>query len=168
MNVTIAPKISKSYLLVVVFLMLVLPALSAIIEYIFYSPKTFFIPLSGKWFLFWGVGVRLFTAGLKQAINPAFTAKTIFHLESSEALLIVKELGLANICLGLVAIISIFCPTWRMASAFAGGLYFGLAGLMHIIKKPIGPDEQLALVSDVFMFAVMAVYMISYHRYLNS
>ena len=32
------------------------------------------MPLVGKWFVFWAVGARLFIAGIRQVIQPAFTA----------------------------------------------------------------------------------------------
>lgn len=35
------------------------------------------LPLIGKWFVFWTVGVRLFTAGLRQIWRPQFTAQKI-------------------------------------------------------------------------------------------
>ncbi len=153
--------ISKSYLLIILLLMLILPLISLAVEFGFYHPEASLINMAGKWFLFWGIGVRLFTAGLKQASNPAFTAKTIFHIQSDDAFVIVRELGFANICLGAVAIVSLFSPSWRMAAAFTGGLYLGIAGLMHIVKKPVSGDEWVALVSDVFMFVVIGVYMIN-------
>ncbi len=60
------------------------------------------------------------------------------------------------ICLGLAAAISGFAPSWRVGAAFAGGLYFGIAGAMHVVKRPATPNEWIALVSDLFIFAVVA------------
>mgnify|MGYP006989339736 CR=1 FL=1 len=49
-----------------------------------------------------------------------------------------------------------------MAAAFVGGLYFGIAGINHIIKKPAGLNEWIAMVSDIFIFLVMVAYLIYY------
>jgi hypothetical protein len=51
-----------------------------------------------------------------------------------------------------------YIPEWRTAAAFTGGLYMGIAGIQHIIKKPSTPNEMVAMVSDIFIFLVMAVY----------
>jgi len=79
--------------------------------------------LFGKWFIFSAVGLRLFLAGIKQVKNPEFTANQIFHIDSPESYPILRELGFANICFGLVAIVSLFKPDWRIVSAFASGIY---------------------------------------------
>ena len=153
--------ISKMYLISVILFMLVLPSTCTVVEYF----RAFDHPLTagivGKWFLFWGVGLRLLTAGLKQVINPAFTAESIFHLQDKASFVVVRELGFANICIGSGAILSLFMPQWRIAAAFTGGLYFGIAGLIHVIKKPVSPNEWLALVSDIFIAGLMAMYIIS-------
>ena len=41
-----------------------------------------FSNLFSKWFIFSAVGLRLFLAGIKQIVDPAFTAKEIFHLDN--------------------------------------------------------------------------------------
>jgi len=154
-------KVSKLYLYSTLLLMLVLPVISIVVN--LYCPHQVLnlTGLIGKWFVFWAIGLRLFTAGLRQVINPAFTAKEIFHIENEDAGIIIKELGFANICFGVTGILSVFIPQWRMAAAFAGGLYMGIAGVYHIIKKPGSPNELLAMISDIFILLVMAVYLIS-------
>jgi hypothetical protein len=146
-------RIGKGYLATIVVLMLVLPVVSIIVERFGFTSTLSPWELAGKWFTFWGVGVRLATAGVRQAAKPGFTARDIFHLSSPDAEVIVRELGFANICMGLGAIVSGFAPSWRMSAAFIGGLYFGIAGMMHVIKKPVTPNEKLALISDLFIFA---------------
>ena len=69
------------YLIVVVLLMLVFPLTSiAIVHVVFMVPISW--GLIGKWFVFWVVGVRLFTAGIRQVLKPAFTAQEIFHIKT--------------------------------------------------------------------------------------
>jgi hypothetical protein len=153
--------LSRAYLLTVVGLMLVLPVASIAIERFAFASGASMMALVGKWFIFWAVGVRLGSAGVKQALQPAFTAQQIFRLSSPDANVVVRELGFANICMGLGAVVAGFVPSWRVAAGSIGGLYFGIAGLNHIIKKPQSPDEWLALVSDLLVFGVVASYLAS-------
>ena len=150
---------NKIYLITVVAFMLFLPLLSFGVDY-FRNDQEAIVSLLGKWFIFWAIGVRLFSAGIKQVIDPAFTAQSIFHLTDKDAFVIVKELGFANICTGCLGIISLFIPSWRIPTAFAGSLYLGIAGINHIIKKPDGINEMIAMISDLFIAIVMAAYII--------
>ena len=153
-------QVNKLYLSTVIFLMFVFPSLSVIIE--FYADKSQLLDLTGKWFIFWAIGMRLFTAGLRQAINPSFTAEDIFHIKDRASFVVVRELGFANICLGIMGLLSIFVPQSRIVAAVSGGFFFGIAGATHIIKKPVGPNEWVAMVSDVFIAVVMLMYGILY------
>lgn len=120
------------------------------------------VPLSfalfWKWFFFLAVGLRLAVAGVQQIANPAFIALEIFHIENSESFPVVRELGFANLCFGLVGIVSLAKPEWRPVSAFASGMYYGLAGLMHVLKKPAGVNERFALWTDWVIFGVLVGY----------
>ena len=154
-------RLNGLYLASVLLLMFVFPAISVGIEYWNNSGQFSFINITGKWFVFYSIGLRLFTAGLKQVINPSFTARAIFHIQNDEGNVIVKELGFANICFGIMGIISLIIPHWRIVAACTGGLFFGIAGVNHLIKKPVGTNEWIALISDVFIFLVMTFYIIS-------
>ncbi|MBS1921419.1 MAG: hypothetical protein JST17_14295 [Bacteroidetes bacterium] len=114
-----------------------------------------------KWFIFSAVGLRLFLAGVKQVKNPEFTAKHIFHFDSPDSFPILRELGFANICFGLIGIISLFKPEWRVVSAFASGLYYGIAGVQHGMRKASGINEKFALWTDLIIFVFLFVYFIS-------
>src|ERR1700733_4756781 len=99
--------ISKPYLISVTALTIVLPVVAFIAEHCITDAALTF-ELFGKWFVFSAVGLRLFVAGIKQSTNPAFTAKEIFQIESRDSFPIVRELGFANICFGLIGIVSLF------------------------------------------------------------
>ena len=99
-------------------------------------------------------------AGSKQITNPTFTLREIFEISSIESLPIVRELGFANLCSGLIGIISLFVPPWRIVSAFGSGLYYGLAGVQHFIKKPVGPNEKFALYTDILISIFLIIYFI--------
>jgi hypothetical protein len=55
----------------------ILPVISIIINLINGENKSIAETIV-KWVVFWGVGLRLFTCGLKQALQPSFTANGIF------------------------------------------------------------------------------------------
>jgi hypothetical protein len=157
-------KVNKPYLFSVLLLAIILPALSVCID-AFMHRVDFPLGLLGKWFIFWAIGVRLFTAGVRQVTKPGFTAETIFHIKGEESWVVVKELGFANICFGVMGITSLFIPHWRIVAACTGGLFFGIAGANHIIKKPAGSNEWIALASDIFVFVTALCYVIA-HRVL--
>jgi hypothetical protein len=147
---------SRGYLVTVVALVAVLPLISVAVQRAT-NRDSDLRDLVFRWFLFWGVGVRLLSAGVRQIVQPSFTAKEIFKIDGREVLPIVRELGFANVCLGLAAVISVVVTSWRVPAAFAGGLYFGIAGAMHATKRPASPNEWIALVSDVVIFSVTLV-----------
>lgn len=152
-----AMKKPSLYLINVLVTMLIMPVAS-IATVVLLIGKPLHWPLIGKWFVFWAIGIRLFIAGLRQIIKPAFTAQEIFHITNQDSLVVVKELGFSNLCMGLAGILSVANPYWTQIIAVCGGLYFGLAGMQHIIKKPVSTNETIALVSDLFIFLLMVAY----------
>jgi hypothetical protein len=150
---------SKKYFISVSLMTFIIPVIGFFSEH-FLKDASLTFALFGKWFVFSAVGLRLFAAGVQQSVKPAFTAKEIFHINSADSFPIVRELGFANICFGLVGIISLFKPEWRIVSAFASGLYFGIAALQHLIKKPAGANENFALWTDIIIFCVLLIYFI--------
>lgn len=146
------------YYIMVLLLMLVLPLSSILAELHVFQSQTDILFLVGKWFVFWAVGIRLLTAGLRQILQPDFTAKEIFGLEHAESSQIVQELGFSNLCVGLLGVITIFNAAWIMPAAITGGLFFGMAGLRHIASKDRGGHEIGAMISDLFIALIMAIY----------
>lgn len=156
---SINDKPNKFYIISIGVLTFVLPAFGFIAEH-FKTGTALTFDLFSKWFIFSAVGLRLFLAGIKQVKNPEFTAKQIFHLDSSDSFPILRELGFANICFGLVAIVSLLKPGWRIVSAFASGLYYGIAGVQHGLKKTSGINEKFALWTDLIIFILLLIYFI--------
>jgi hypothetical protein len=150
---------NKTYIIIVTVLTFIVPSIGAAVEH-FTSGAPQIFEVFCKWFIFSAVGLRLFLAGIRQTLKPEFTAKQIFHIDNPDSLPIVIELGFANLCFGLVGIISFFKPEWRIVSAFASGLYYGLAGLLHLLRKQVGTNEKFALWTDLIIFAVLLVYFI--------
>jgi hypothetical protein len=70
----------------------------------------------------------------------------------------VREIGFGNLAIGTLGLASLAKPGWVLPAALAGGLYYGLAGIGHILRTPLNLMEQIALVSDLAIFALLAVF----------
>jgi hypothetical protein len=152
--------INKQYIIAVCLLTFILPVICSLAEILIQNSSVFTFALFGKWFIFSAVGLRLFSAGIKQTSNPAFTAKEIFHIDSKDSFPILRELGFANLCFGLIGIVSLFLSQWRVVSAFGSGLYYGIAGLQHLLKKSAGVNERFALITDILIFIFLLFYFV--------
>jgi hypothetical protein len=97
-------------------------------------------------------------AGLRQLLQPAFTAREIFHIEGDEALVLVRELGMANLALGVIGVLSLWFPAFVLPVAIAAAIFYGAAGVQHITAKARSRNETIAMLSDLFLFAVLAAY----------
>ena len=151
---------NKTYIFSVSILTFFLPIISSFIESLSKNIDFLSFDLFGKWFIFFAVGFRLFIAGIKQIRDPGFTSKEIFQINSEESFPIVRELGFANLCFGLIGIVSLFLPQWRIVSAFGSGIYYGIAGFQHLRKKPAGTNEKFALVTDLIIFVILFLYFV--------
>ena len=148
------------YLISVILLMILAPAVSAVAEYATASMPPDLIGVAGKWMTFWAVGVRLFIAGLRQVAQPAFTARDIFQIDDPRAGGLVREIGFGNLAMGLIGLASLLRPEWLVPAAIVGGLYYGLAGLGHLLKGGRNGKEDLAMLTDFLAFIVLAVFVV--------
>jgi hypothetical protein len=137
--------------------MLVLPLASIMVDHALH-PAVPLLVLSGRWFVFWGVGVRLGVAGLRQWFQPGFTAREIFHIEGEDVLPLVRELGIANLAGAMVALLSLIIAGFTLPAAVYGVIFFGIAGVRHMQERHRSRHQTIAMVSDLFMFAVLAVF----------
>lgn len=111
---------NKRYFISVSLMTFVIPVAGFITEYLLtHVPLSF--ELFGKWFIFSAVGLRLFVAGIQQSVKPAFTAREIFHIENPDIFPVIRELGFANLCFGLVGIISLLNPTGELSVHLQAG-----------------------------------------------
>jgi hypothetical protein len=142
------------YVPMVVALMLVLPLISVLAQILSGTQgvphAAEIMPVVAKWYVFWGMGVRLFLAGVRQTLQPTYTAQTILGLKGTESLVLVRELGFGNLAMGSVGLASLFAPTWVIPAALLGGVYYSLAGTNHILQKHRNKLETIAMVSDLF------------------
>jgi hypothetical protein len=148
------------YLLMVVALMGALPILSVVADVSLHGGADVAFVVA-RWFVFWSVGVRLLTAGLRQAANPAFTGQTLFRISDLASLKIVRELGFANLAIGVLGVVALFEPDWVIPAALAGGLFYGLAGVQHAMNKGRERLADIAMVSDLFVFLVLAACLVA-------
>ncbi|QLL05280.1 hypothetical protein [Mycobacterium vicinigordonae] len=142
------------YIIVVLLQTLILPAVSGGIDLAISggNPAIVF----GLCWAFWGVGTRLFVAGVSQLVNPTRTAQGILGVNDPGAELVVHELGYANLSMGLVAMFSAFAGRWWPLGASAGAVYLGLAGLRHVARRGKNRDENVATWTDLLVFLVVA------------
>jgi len=148
------------YLASIVLLMLVGPAVSVAAEALL-APEATLWALVGKWFVFWLVGVRLFIAGLRQTLQPQYTAETIFEIADPGARGLVREIGFGNLAIGTLGLSTIAAAGWTLPAALAGGLYYGLAGLGHIARGKRNTIENVALISDMLAFLLIAAVVVT-------
>ncbi len=142
------------YLLVVGLTMFVLPVGSIAVEAS--GGRADWLWLVGKWFVFWGVGVRLAMAGARQYLRPEFTSRDIMGIDAPEVFVLVRELGGANLAAGAVGIASLAAPSFVTPSALGAAIFYAVAAAEHVKAKHRNRNETIALVSDVFMAVVLA------------
>jgi hypothetical protein len=94
-------------------------------------------------------------------IQPKFTAEEIFEIHDRSSFAIVRELGFANLSMGLLGICSLFCAGWIVPAALVGGLYYGLAGIGHVFHKNKNAKEYVAMISDGFVFLLLTVFVLN-------
>ena len=148
------------YLFIVIVLMLVLPLISIVAQLLFQQGEVttaVALPIIAKWYVFWAVGVRLSLAGLRQIIQPRYTAETILGIKSADSFLVVRELGFANAAVGSAGLGSLLAPAWVAPLCMTGAIFYGLAGVNHCLHKQRGKLQDGALVSDLFAALVLAI-----------
>ncbi len=144
----------------VMLLMLVLPVGSVLAELGLLPGAGPLMLVVGKWFVFWSVGVRLFVAGLRQVLQPRFTSEEIFDIQGDDALPLVRELGVANVAMGVVGLASLAKPTFILPAAVAAGIFYGVAGARHLAAHRRTRNENIAMVSDLFVSVILAAYVV--------
>ena len=146
------------YIASVVLLLFVLPMISIVVERLVGAHGSSLLVVVGRWFCFWAVGVRLFLAGVRQTIQPGFTAEVIFQVRNPAVWPIVREVGFANLSMGLLGLLSLWHREWLIPASLVGGLYYGLAGAGHLAGKERNAKETFAMITDFVPFVVLGVF----------
>lgn len=142
------------YIVFVALSMVVLPVASILVN-LAHVPDAGLMELLGRWFVFWGVGVRLGVAGLRQFLWPKLTATEVFHMTSDQALPVIRELGIANVGTAVIALTSLAIPGFVLPAALSAGIFYGMAAVGHIAEPNRSLNENVALWSDLFLFSVL-------------
>jgi hypothetical protein len=141
---------------IVIALLFVFPILSASAEVALrHTPVSVEVLL--RWFVFWGVGVRLLSAGISQIMRPRYTAETILGLQRGDAQFVVRELGFSNTALGVVDCLSLGFTNWISAAAVAGAIFYAFAGVNHKLQGKHTVKETVAMFTDLGFAIVIAV-----------
>ncbi|MES2432500.1 MAG: DUF6790 family protein [Pseudomonadota bacterium] len=148
------------YFAIIALTMFVLPLASAVLEHNLH-PGADWPLLTGRWFVFWAVGVRLLLAGARQYLKPGFTMHEIFRLKDDAALPLVRELGGANLSIGVVGLLSLAAPSFVLPAAIYAVLFYAVAAWEHIGSQNRNFNETLALVSDIFAVLVLAIFIVA-------
>jgi hypothetical protein len=143
------------YIAMLMGLMLIFPITSIALESFMHGHGVLDVAIAGKWFVFWGVGVRLLIAGLRQIVQPRYTAETILGVKNSDALLIVRELGFANTAIGTAGLGGVLLADWTLPLAAIGAIFYSLAGINHMMHKQRNKLQDAAMISDLFAAAVL-------------
>ncbi len=154
-------RVHGMYFVYTVFLLFVFPIASIAGEALWLRDGVGPMLLIGKWFVFWSIGVRLLLAGIRQALQPQFTAERIFNIKGPAANDIVREVGFGNLAMSTLGLASLAQPAWLVPAAIVGGLYYGLAGAGHGFRSDRNFNEQTAFVTDLMIFVVLAVFVVS-------
>jgi len=148
------------YLAIIILSMFVLPVTSMGIEHAHLHGAASWMMLAGKWFVFWGAGVRLAGAGVRQCLQPQFTAREIFQMKTDEALPIVREHGVGNLAIGTAGFVSQWVPSFIVPVALVAVIAYGAWGTLHLMSKGRSTSENIAMVSDFWLAAVLVAYLV--------
>jgi len=146
------------YYVMVLGLMVVLPLVSSGVELGVTGGDP--VVIVGRWFLFWGAGVRLFIAGISQVANPAFTTENILGEKNPGASHIVQELGFANLGFGVIGLAGAWVSGWAVPAAIGPGVFLLVAGIRHIAKRGKNGKEWLACITDLLVGTVLVVFVV--------
>jgi hypothetical protein len=144
-----------SYFVVVGLVMFVAPLASIAID-VSAGHAALTAALALRWLVFWSIGARLGMAGLRQILQPAFTARQILGIQGEDALILVRELGFANTAMGSVGLMSLWMPSWAAPMGLAGALFLGLAGLNHLLQAHRNARENFAMATDLLAALLIA------------
>jgi hypothetical protein len=143
------------YFILVIAQTIVFPIVSGIIELAVIGGDP--IQVFGKWWVFWGVGTRLLVAGIVQVSGGGPTSAILGSAAPSvQEKQLARELGMANLCLGLAGLLALV-PGWALPAGFAGGIYLLIAGILHLPKRGKNAQESLATWTDLIVGVAVIV-----------
>lgn len=148
------------YVILVVLLTILLPGGFALGERFVFNGGADLLTYLGKWTVFWAGGVRLLAAGVRQVVQPGWTLREVFEVASDDGKPVVQELGFANIAIGLVCTLSLIEPRFLVAGAVVSGVFYAFAGLKHATADNRNTNRNVAMLTDVYVGAVLAAFVV--------
>jgi hypothetical protein len=143
------------YFIVVIAQTVVLPIVSGVIELATAGGDP--VLVFGTWWVFWGVGTRLLSAGLAQVSGKGPTSAILgSSAPTVQEKQLTRELGTANIGMGLAGLLALV-PGWALPAGAAGGVFLLLAGLMHVAKRGKNAQEAVATWTDLVVGVAVLV-----------
>jgi branched-subunit amino acid ABC-type transport system permease component len=79
-------------------------------------------------------------------------------MQSDEALILVRELGVANFGTGFVGVLSLIAPSFVLPVAISAGIFYEVAGIRHVLHHDRSRNETIAMVSDLGIALVLAAF----------
>jgi hypothetical protein len=146
---------SVGYFILVIGQTIVLPIVSGIIELAVVGGDP--VLVFGKWWVFWGVGTRLLVAGVAQVSGRGPTTAILGATAPSiQEKQLTRELGVANVAMGLAGLLALVAG-WALPAGVAGGVFLLIAGIMHVPKRHKNPQESLATWTDLIVGLAVVV-----------
>jgi len=110
--------------------------------------------------VFWGAGVRGSGAGIRQCLQPQFTAREIFRTKTDDALPIIRKHGIGNLAVGTAGILSLWIHSFLVPVALIAAIAYGAWGLLHLTSKARSINENFAMAGDFWLAAVLVAYLV--------
>jgi hypothetical protein len=64
---------------------------------------------------------------------------------------LVRELGVANISIAVVALLSLAISTFVIPAALYAAIFYGIAGIRHVAEQNRSFNENIAMASDLYI-----------------
>lgn len=113
-----------------------------------------------KWLCFWVVGFNAISVGVMQAFNPVYTANLLCVTMSD--FIVVEELGLAQLGIGIVALLSLKWVKFRKPAVMAYGIFIFGCTVIHFLRFPvINMGEIISTLNDIWILIVAALIVIN-------
>jgi hypothetical protein len=136
----------------VAFSYIFLPLILGLAHFYFKKGKKPFLELILNYYLFIGVGIQGISTGIVQMHKPDMVVSFVEWPYSP----FLNELGMANLALGLLGILSVWLDrSWKIAAALGYGFFLLFTGIGHVVNISlygVSPGDAGAFLwSDLFV-----------------
>lgn len=128
-------------------------------DWIWNGNKDLFPGIYAKWVIFWGIGLRYIISGFYFVYDPFQIGKESRSGHDAIARL-AKDLGWAEVCIGLLGVVSLFEPGIRWVAGMVGGLLSGITGARHFTLDTLSKKDRLWTYINIVVFILVIIYLI--------